>query len=57
MKINEALHYFKQGYLNEWFYSPYIIALILTQDKYVFCFFLLFKTFLVFFTMPFIWHP
>lgn len=29
MKINEALFYFKQGYLNEWFSSPYIIALIL----------------------------
>lgn len=35
IKINEARHYFKQGYLNEWFYSPYIIALILTRDKYV----------------------
>ena len=40
MKINEALHYFKQGYLNEWFYSPYIIALILTQDKNVSRFFM-----------------
>lgn len=45
MKINEALHYFKQGYLNEWFYSTYIIALILTLDKLCFTF-LLFNTLL-----------
>lgn len=32
MKINEALHYFKQGYLNESFCCPSISALISTQD-------------------------
>ena len=32
MKINEALPYFKQGYLNESFCRPPISALIFTQD-------------------------
>lgn len=35
MTINEALHYFQYGYLTEWCYAPYIIALIFTKDKYV----------------------
>ena len=32
MKINEALHYFKQGYLNESFCRPPISALIFTRE-------------------------
>ena len=44
MKINEALHYFKQGYLNEWSSSPYITALILKQDKGVSLFLIILST-------------
>lgn len=38
MKINEALHYFKQGYLNDRFLSAYIIALIINARQACFTF-------------------
>ena len=59
MKINEALSYFKQGYLNESFCRPPISALIFTQDgmfQIYFRYFFILDTFRILFAFLLTWQ-